>query len=402
MEVSKINTTQTNSISKIYLRKGNNYSKILLLIMILLSSISVLDKNFYKIYSNLAAYFNFVLLISIILINNNFKFKKQYFEYFVILFTYCTFSLFINIKTSGIGSAIIVITGFLAYIVLSSYHISKDSIKLITLIFSVVSILLFISSNNYMQKFTLYPDMYINSNIIAAAALYFTIYLNILILELNIPHTKFLSFIFTIIGTLTILNCQSRASMLAIVSYLAFYYLIPKRLLHKRKFLNFILVSIILIGTLIPFIILFFYRRNIDLTLPLISKSLYTGREIIWNKIFDLLKADPFSLLFGLGSQIEINQGELLVAHNSYMAIIVNFGICGFMIIYGFIIYQFKKILKNVNLYNYEIKLFLGFICIFIHEFFEYTFLNPVFVLFTFLFLGLALNSSIELKKEKF
>ena len=233
--------------------------------------------------------------------------------------------------------------------------------------------------------------------------MYFTVFLSVLIAESGVRFAKIISIAFTIIGMITILNCRSRASLLALASYLLLSYIMPKKVHNKRKFLKYIFTIVILVGTLIPFIILSFYQRNVELTLPFISKSLYTGREIIWSQMFNLLKEDPFSIFFGLGSQIQNNKGELLVAHNSYMAIIINFGLIGFALIYGFIILKFNRIINFVELNKHQFKFFLGYISIFIHGFFEYTFLDPIFVIFTFLFLGLALNfSSISDIKEEY
>jgi len=58
-----------------------------------------------------------------------------------------------------------------------------------------------------------------------------------------------------------------------------------------------------------------------------------------------------------------------LVAHNSYAAIIVNFGIVGYILVFGFIVRQFNKILKSIYLSKDSVKYLLGFICIFIHGF---------------------------------
>ena len=154
-----------NSISVPYLKKGRGIAKISLLI-ILLSCISLLNREFYKIYSNLAVYLNFIVLLSIILPNNRWKLNKEYFAYFILLLFYSVFSLITNIDTGGLGSVITAITGFFAFIVSTRYRINKKYIKFITIVFITTCIPLFINSNNYMQKFTLFPDEYINSNII--------------------------------------------------------------------------------------------------------------------------------------------------------------------------------------------------------------------------------------------
>lgn len=376
--------------------KQNNMNKIsnaLLVLLMIINNIAFYSKNFYSIISIIAVYMNFIILLGLIFLNGKLVFKKIYIFYITVVMIYCSILLVININT-GLGSVITLITGILAFFVFSRYYISNKVLKIYTFILSLLYIYLFLLSDNYMQKFTLYPDQYINSNIIAVAALYIAIYLFNLLPLFKIPYRKLLSFLSILLGIMIILNCKSRASLLALFIFILFYYFIPKKFLLNKRFLKIVFISVIIIGSIMPFIIITLYKRNIDIVVPFINKPLYTGREIIWSQMIELQKENPVSIIFGLGSKVKTHNGELLVAHNSYAAIIVNFGIVGYILVFGFIVRQFNKILKSIYLSKDSVKYLLGFICIFIHGFFEYIFLNPLFVIPTFLFLGLAIRMS--------
>ena len=80
------------------------------------------------------------------------------------------------------------------------------------------------------------------------------------------------------------------------------------------------------------------YKNDIDITI--MGKSLYTGREIIWSNMYDALSENVVNWFFGLGSDVSLWGDRTLNVHNNYFAVIVDFGVIGFLIFY---VYIFKK-----------------------------------------------------------
>lgn len=154
-----------------------------------------------------------------------------------------------------------------------------------------------------------------------------------------------------------------------------------------------------------------------------------TGRTIIWDHIFDLLKANPLDLIFGLGHQTgqrifqTYNAGYYSVksAHNGVMEVLLRYGLLGASIylgVLGLSVFAFVKHMRKKN-YRFVFIYGLAFLAIIMHSIAESTMIftpNVGGLYFGFCFALPVLNIlqekrfnelkedlvSYDIKKEKF
>ena len=119
-----------------------------------------------------------------------------------------------------------------------------------------------------------------------------------------------------------------------------------------------ILSMLIVIGISIPIIYVYMYENNVDIKIPLISKSLYTGREILWKSMIDSLNENKMGYLIGLGSHNMTSIGVIKNLHNWYLGMIYLFGIPLTISYYVFLMLNFEKI-KNVYIKISIVSVFL-------------------------------------------
>ena len=108
-----------------------------------------------------------------------------------------------------------------------------------------------------------------------------------------------------------------------------------------------------------------------------------TGRTIIWEHIFDLLKGNPFDLIFGLGhgtgqkifQTYNASHFSVKSAHNGVMEIFLRYGLLGaitYVGVLGLIVFSLIKHLKNKN-YRFVFIYGLAFLAVVLHSIAEST-----------------------------
>ena len=130
--------------------------------------------------------------------------------------------------------------------------------------------------------------------------------------------------------------------------------------------------------------------------------STMTGRVDIWFKIFDLLKANPLDLIFGLGHK---TANKILVeysttfrtAHNAIMEMFLRYGLIGACIYIGILGLTVYALIKHIQKKNYRFAIIYGlcFIVILGHSMTESTTLftpNVGGLYFSFVFILPILN----------
>ena len=150
------------------------------------------------------------------------------------------------------------------------------------------------------------------------------------------------------------------SKMFIIVSLLVFFIMFFMQIIKVKSKKQ--MISLLVLLLCIP--ILFYFASKIDFISDILNKylyrtdsvSLFTGREYIQKYYMDTLVQDPITLLFGrstsyasvlnIGHDIEDPFYYNIVAHNTYLDIILSWGIFG-MIFYIVNIYQMFSIFKK-------------------------------------------------------
>ena len=365
----------------------------LLLFIIILNSISFLGNSIFKIYSRFGLYINFILTIVILAFYNRINKKEQNILMYLSFFTiYSLFTLFIT--NGGVGSVLIPLYSVLIIITFMKWKPNNLEIKTMLILFTIINLFWVFNSKDYYLKALYNKDKFINSNIIGMLLMYTFIYISIFLRKIKFKGNNILICIFFLISAWAILNCQSRGSFVTLVLFFILDNFIPKGFWKKKKRLLKMVILIIVMGVVFPYIYTTLYKTGINVSIPFTNKSLFTGREGIWNNFFINIKRSPVYLFFGLGSKVALWEGHNLNLHNNYLAIITNFGIIGFVLYYGFFIIQINKINTNKNISHYQVSLVLGFLCVLILGFLEVTTLWHIMLLFNFMFLGLARSNN--------
>ncbi len=206
---------------------------------------------------------------------------------------------------------------------LLSFDILAFAMKQIKIILWIIAI--------YASAFILYYYFHpsINNNTIASFSFLLFIYVMIL---LSIYETHWLCYISTVILFISFaFFLQSRSVLIGelfFITILAFKHLFWKEIVFKFSIVSLLFGSIVFV-----YFWVWCYNNFIDFKIPFIHKSLYTGREIIWNAFLSLFYQSPF-LGIGWGTLIDEAHTEFtgFSPHNFMLSILVPYGCFSFIL----------------------------------------------------------------------
>lgn len=138
--------------------------------------------------------------------------------------------------------------------------------------------------------------------------------------------SKRILLVLNFMAILAIYFCNCRTALVSIMIFIITQ-LFENTTRYVNNNIKKILSMLIVIGISIPIIYVYMYENNVDIKIPLISKSLYTGREILWKSMIDSLNENKMGYLIGLGSHNMTSIGVIKNLHNWYLGMIYLFGI---------------------------------------------------------------------------
>lgn len=315
-------------------QKKERLNQIFFLFLILIAGISVVTKETYALYDQVSLYI--MALFSVGLTALNFRFSKKYWIFVALFSVYLIGSVLYN--GGGMGS---VVTSVISVLMLYSYFSFRpDRISVHVLeIFSVVGILfLFGLSFPYGKNYDYYAYQAINPNVLGMFLIYFFMMgcsittAKPLVQRIVIP-------ILLVPVAIGLYHYSSRGSMLAFGLFLVLN-LIPKKFMTKRKVII-AACAVIVLGILFPLVYVLLFRNGVEF--QIFGKNFFTGRQRIWNNMFDKLNESPLNWLFGIGSNQILWEGAKMNVHNNYFAVLVNSGVIGLVLYYGFLMTVFIK-----------------------------------------------------------
>lgn len=308
---------------------------------------------------------------------------------------YCIVSIFFN--GGGYGSILTISCGVLVYMGMRSLNYSKRYLSALAALNVGANIALFARSFGYFGMFLANRNRYVNPNAMAMSAVYTCLYGICLSNALRKKSQWGITLVLIISTAWSVWNFDSRGSLLAIGFFVIFKYLVPNKVWKKPRVFLFMVILVVISGTLFPFVYIYLYKGGINFSF--MNKSLYTGREGIWINAFAAFSDGWQYWLFGIGSKAYLWDAAQN-SHNSFFALIINFGLIGFALYYGFWIWQVRDLVHRAKgLTSFQYDLLLVFMSAFILGFVE---TNLVWITFAFFsYFSIALTSHFSECEEK-
>ena len=265
--------------------------------------------------------------------------------------------LFSILSLSGIGSYLNLLNLILLIIVAQKVKLKKREYKLIVALSCILLLILFFKSIFVWKNFELNKED-INPNVLAQSIIlsFGIVYTGIKQIRGEIKSKRIL-LVLNFMAILAIYFCNCRTALVSIMIFIITQ-LFENTTRYVNNNIKKILSILIVIGISIPIIYVYMYENNVDIKIPLISKSLYTGREILWKSMIDSLNENKMGYLIGLGSHNMTSIGVIKNLHNWYLGMIYLFGIPLTISYYVFLMLNFEKI-KNVYIKISIVSVFL-------------------------------------------
>ena len=369
------------------MKKGVSIKSAIVLLMFGLSYSMVLSKPLIDLLGQYVLYILGFLSIFLFCLN-----RKMYSTQFL-FFSVVVLSLIISLMYTqgGIGSAIAFILPFLLLSGLQYISLTSFDEKAIRILSIFMIVFLFIRSFSYDLNWWYDRDTIMNPNTLAQFSVFaYTYFASFFTSKTKL--TKVLSLVLLTISAFACINYSSRGALVALITYGLGLILINK--INKKKIILCFVILVIL-STLFPFLYLYLYENNEVATI--LGKPLFTGREVIWERLLNKLNDNPTKWFLGLGSNVDIGK-DVLNVHNTPFSIIVDFGILGFILYYGYILYLLLKVrhydvkTKKLILSFFSTTIVLGFT--------EVTTMWPVSIAMAFCSLGLAIANQNKASKD--
>ena len=306
-------------------------------VLIMMAFFAISYVGIFSIYDEYCIY-----LVTAVLLYCLLRMHCSPFDIVLILFTaiYHVISKLVN--GGGIGSILTYFCGLFFLIVFSRALFTEVHKKVLKIVSCIAVFALAALSLLYMENYWLIyrSSRFLNPNTYCVFMLYAYIIYMCLSDKLFTPGNLLLTAV-TIFATF---NYRSRAMAVAVIVFCIMQLLGPKwRTKGKMLTLSLILV---VVGLAIPFVYLFLYEQDVSATI--MGKSLFTGRELLWQNMLDAFEGDFVKQMFGLGSNVDLGK-ETLNIHNNMFVVIVNFGFIGFVLYIAALIHYILKACKNVD-----------------------------------------------------
>lgn len=320
-----------------------------------------------------------IMLAVLVLLNVKilYKNKNQFFLTMLILII-ALIGMLVN--SSNLGILLVIVNFLLMLLVSGSIKISQSFMLILSLMFMLLFLYWIIIS----------PEGF-NTNSIGLVSLTTYIGSSFLLRSIKgkiLRESFFLVITYAVIQS--IINSKSRSSIIGLIIFLLLSYVIPKRIWLNKKVLRLICLFIT-IGS-IGFVLFYLYmwENNISFNIEGVNKNFFSGREAIWYELMFLFKDN---VIFGLGSNFDLQSHPNLNVHNSMYNILVIYGIPIFVLVFIQIWRRFSFLSLDKERNKYFVISMAGFISIAIQSFFENTLISANFIPII-LFLLIVANST--------
>lgn len=338
-----------------------NITALLIFIELFFSCFNMLYWDFFIAYRKYLIIFLVIINSLLVILNEKIVIRKNFLLFFFSILS-ILFYLLTNISQifnsiENVGTYLLLINLFLTWISFRVIILSKKQINFFIVFLSIYGILfLFLNWNDTMYN----PNTLATFSfpLLIFTCIFLKKYLRTFILYLIV------FFVFFYFSYKNLCRSVLIGEIIFVVLCLTDFWLKP---LFSR-----VLCWILCLGpTLLPIIWTKVWEAGIEFNLPFVNKSIYSGRERVWNAFLDSFYANPF-LGIGQGSiPIPLMDYKEFTPHNFMFFILVVYGI----VIYLFSVIIMNKILIEQSHYavenNYAKIAFSGLLSILIVSFFE-------------------------------
>lgn len=358
--------------------------------LIVITGLTLLSLNAFEIYAGVSLYVNLLFALAGVVVCAQIKVGD--FLYIGLLTAYLILCVFF--ADGGLGSVITFVTPLVMLVMFQNLDFSEKTAKFLCLFAAAGVLLLYANSLKYAGEgnYIEYSLTEINPNTFGMFTMFFFMIVSVCGNFRKLKGKLFLAalFVFAVLG---MYNYESRGTTISLCCYLLLC-IFPKKTFAKRRFV-FLTVAVIAAGTVFPFVYLHLYESGYSM--EVFGKTLYTGREMLWSRMFSLMRGDTFKMLFGMGSKTVLWENDLNV-HNNFFNIIVNFGIVGYVVYYFFILKNIVRLSKYMAIPTVRKGLFMFLCSALVLGFTETTTLWSV--IFSFVYFGLAVAGG-ECRKQE-
>lgn len=323
---------------------------------------------FYVNSANLVRYMLLTLLfLSVILCFV--EFKKIRVKNFMLMSTIAIIMIISTIGGSGgwgaVTNAMILMLNML---VLSQMKFSDKQIRLASyiLLLPITALLLF-GGRHYVHYVSLNIfDYTLNPNVIA----YLILLSSFVAFHLTKDkHTVIKSFVVFLIVLYLLIGTGARTSLIAFLLFVLLNLFNKRKHLYKIRLTRY--KSRIAFLIVVSFCLVYIYAYVLPNYVPsggliILNKNVFSGRQIIWQEIFSLMKHD---WLFGVGADYAFVDNQLYSAHNLFLGYAAIFGL---PVMFGMVLFIYRVLkdcfLKNNNAntkYLFSIWVVLLFVSMF-------------------------------------
>jgi hypothetical protein len=313
---------------------------------------------------------------------------------------YLCFSSFLN--GSSFGAICAFITLFCVIYYFETVNINESFVLFIFIIGIASFVIALPNAKDIYNQFYVEKNMMTNPNGISMVLFIMLIYLKSFknILPFKVPNYMFYCLWVICLALTYIMEC--RTVMIVTFIYGVLITFVPRKIWNNKKLILCVTTIIMIFGFVFPFIYVGL-SGNSEINMfvfKMTGKFMFTGRELIWQRLIDVIKNNHKFFWIGLGSKNEYLIGHGYSMHNSYLGIFLNFGIIGVCMLIVYVLFQIKKIYDCSNKYlqKYQIDLIIGYICVLIISYTEVVLTTSNLVVICNMALGLAVNNKLKMR----
>lgn len=223
--------------------------------------------------------------------------------------------------------------------------------------------------------------IWINTNTIGAAILFSVLMVTVLIKATSIGYYKLIIIPIYFLALIGIWAIESKTSLMVLILFILLDNIIPKKFLQKNKWWVLLFIGMFLIAPVI-----FYYCAHSE------SLNLFTGRERIWNEFFVKWQSDKQHMWIGM--EPFTASWKPLGTHNSFLNVLANYGIVGYVIVVGYFSYELITLMTSTQTYSkLQVSLLLAFLIIWVHSFMEDIMTAYHWMPVVYSFIGIALQT---------
>lgn len=355
------------------------FNQLILIVMILMFYLNWSTVEVYTRIGKLLPPFTAAILALLVVLNKKTINKNRY-QFFLVMIIIIITLIGMIANGSNVGVIFVIANFSLMLLVSSSIKISKLFMRTLSFMFMLF----------FLYWIIIKPEGF-NTNSIGLVT--FTTYIGSLFFISSIKRQSLRTSFFlllTFVAFKAIIISKSRSCLIGFIIFFLLSYIIPKKIWLNKQILK-IIYLFITIGS-IGFVMIYIYMwdNNISFIIEGITKKFFSGREAIWYELWSLFKDN---VIFGLGSNFNLQSHTNLNVHNSMYNILVIYGIPVFILILIQMWKSFSFVCKDNERNKYLVISVAGFISIAIQGFFENTLISVNFIPII-LFLLIVVNSN--------